>query len=581
MKLVVVLVCALLATACLVQGASAAEGPLMPGQLTTEPAIIHGVTREITNEPTQEPTLTQIVVTTPAGPQVGWLTIASTPSGASVTLDGKSMGVTPIAGTEVGAGSHSVRISMGGYEPFVTSVSVSAGEQAAVDGTLNPIITPEPTKVPTKEPTATPTSPIGPIGGDKGWIRVHCNVNGATVSFDERSSGCTIAQGYCDTEVTVTGTPLNTFTVQKPGYTIFNGQVTAWPGKGQTVDLYSTLNPIPVPAYGSIQVSSYPSGATATLDGLSWQYTPCTFSSVTAGASHTVQVSMSGYQPYTTSVYVSGSQTAYVNTNLVPNPPYPNTGSLNIITTPTGADIYVDGRYMAQTPSTVPGLVPGSHSLRLHKAGYDEYVNTFTISAGRQTMVSITMNPPQPGIGSIEVASTPAGSALYLDGNYMGLTPYNDYFDLTSLVAGYHTILLRHANYQDYSQQVYVSKGGVATVNAKLTPAIPGPTPYATGQIVVASVPSGAEILLDNIYKGITPATLSDIPVGSHVITIRHAGFQDNVQTVTVTGSQSAAVAATLDEVRPTATPTKSPVTLIPVIGALAGLGAVLAFRRR
>jgi len=588
MKLVVILVCTLLAAACFVPAAGAAEGMVMPGQLTTEPTIIHGVTREITveptaeptKEPTREPTLPPTVVTTPAGPQVGWVTIASTPSGASVSLDGRSVGVTPVAGLEVGSGSHSVRISMSGYEPYETSVSISSGEQAAVDGTLRPIVTPEPTKEPTKEPTATPTSPVGPIGGDKGWIRVHCNVNGATASFDERSSGCTIAQGYCDTEVTVTGTPLKTFTVQKPGYTLFNGQVTSWPGKGQTVDLYSTLNPIPVPTYGSIQVSSYPSGATATLDGLAWQYTPCTFTSVIAGSSHTVQVSMSGYQPYTTTVYVSGGQTSYVNTNLVPNPPYPNTGSLNVVTTPTGADIYVDGRYMAQTPSVIPGLVPGSHSLRLHKAGYDEYVKTFTVYAGQQTPVSVTMNPQQPHVGSIEVASTPAGSALYLDGNYMGLTPYNDYIDLTSLVAGYHTVLLRHTDYQDYTQRVYVSSGGIATINARLTPGIPGPTPYTNGQIVVASVPAGAEIFLDNLYKGITPATISDIAVGSHVVTIRQAGYNDYVQTVTVTGGQSAAVAATLNDIKPTAAPTKSPMTIVPVIGALAILSAVLVLRR-
>ena len=44
---------------------------------------------------------------TPA--QVGWVTIASTPMGASVTMDGKALGVTPVAGIEISSGtSHSV-----------------------------------------------------------------------------------------------------------------------------------------------------------------------------------------------------------------------------------------------------------------------------------------------------------------------------------------------------------------------------------------------------------------------------------------------------------------------------------------
>ena len=588
MKHIVMLFCILLVSAFALPVAASV------GTVTTEPVIIHGVTMEPTfvptkeptaeptREPTKEPTSTQVVVTTPVGPQVGWVTIASTPSGASVTLDGRSVGVTPVAGLEVGAGtSHSVRISMSGYEPYQTSFSVGPGEQAAVDGTLSPLVTPVPTTEPTKAPTA-PVTPVQPIGGDKGWFRVNCNVNGALAALDNGAAGtCTIAQGSCSIEVATTGTPVSSFTVTKSGYQASTNTVTRQPAKGETVDLYATLNPIPVPAYGSIQVASSPSGAVATLDGGSWQYTPCTFSSVTAGSSHTVQVSLSGYQPYTTTSYVSGGQAAYVSISLVPNPPYPNTGSLNVATSPKGADIYVDGRYVAQSPGVIPGLAPGSHSVRLHKAGYDEYVNTFTVYSGQQTPVSVTLNPQHSSVGSIEVASVPAGSSLYLDGNYMGLTPSGDYFDLTSLVPGYHTILLRHTDYQDFSQTVYVSGGGVATVNAVLTHIVPGPTPDVTGQIVAASVPAGAEFFLDNVYRGITPLTLSDIPAGSHVVTMKGAGYMDNVQTVTVTGGQSTAVTATLTRATPTATATKSPMTVVPVVGAIALVGAVLLQKRR
>ena len=216
MKHIVVLFCILLVSAFALPVAASV------GTVTTEPVIIHGVTMEPTfvptkeptaeptREPTKEPTSTQVVVTTPVGPQVGWVTIASTPSGASVTLDGRSVGVTPVAGLEVGAGtSHSVRISMSGYEPYQTSFSVGPGEQAAVDGTLSPLVTPVPTTEPTKAPTA-PVTPVQPIGGDKGWFRVNCNVNGALASLDNGAAGtCTIAQGSCSIEVATTGTPVS------------------------------------------------------------------------------------------------------------------------------------------------------------------------------------------------------------------------------------------------------------------------------------------------------------------------------------------------------------------------------------
>jgi hypothetical protein len=275
---------------------------------------------------------------------------------------------------------------------------------------------------------------------------------------------------------------------------------------------------------------------------------------------------------------VTAGETATVNAYLVPNQPQPRTGSLNVVTSPKGADIYVDGNYIAESPYIVTSLAPGSHILRLYKAGYDEYLSTVTINAGQQTPVSVSFAAQQKTVGSIEVASTPAGSSLYLDGNYMGQTPYGGYFDLTSVLQGTHTILIRQTDFQDYTQAVYVKGGEVVTVNARLSPNAPSPTPDTTGEILVVSTPSGAELFLDNTFRGITPATLSDIPAGSHVVMARLAGYTDASQTVTVTGGQSTPVALGLTEIPTT---TKTPLTMIPVMGAFAIIGIVLACGRR
>jgi len=314
-----------------------------------------------------------------------------------------------------------------------------------------------------------------------------------------------------------------------------------------------------------------------TLDGGSWQYTPATFTAVSAG-SHSLQITLSGYQPYGTSAYVAAGRTASVNAYLVPTPPQPRTGSLTVVTSPRGADIYVDGNYIAESPYTVTGLAPGSHTLRLHKAGYDEYLTSVTVSAGQQTPVSVTFTPQHAAVGSIEVASTPAGSSLYLDGNYAGQTPVGGYFDLTSVLQGTHTIVIRHTDFQDYTQSVYVQGGNVVTVNAVLSPNAPSPVPDTTGQIIVVSTPAGAELFLDNTFRGITPVTLSDIPAGSHVVMARQAGYTDASQTVTVTGGQSIPVALGLAEIPVT---TKAPLTGIPVMGALAIAMMFLASGRR
>lgn len=549
-------------------------------EIIIPPTSLHIVT-ETPEKPVTTRTEKEVTLTEPPGPQVGWLTILSTPSEAEVSVDGRAAGLTPITGRELGAGTHAIRISMAGYEPYQTEKDLHAGEQAAVDATLTPVpVTTAPTTRATtratEEPTPGPSIPC--IGCDKGWIRVNCNVNGATVSFDDLSQGCTITGGSCDTQVGTTSTPFRTFTVQKPGYQLFTGSVTSWPSKGETVNLYATLNPEPTPSYGDIQVISHPSGAVVTLDGGSWQYTPATFTSVRAGTSHFIQVTMSGYQPYGTSAFVTAGEASTVNAYLVRNTPYPSTGSLNIVTSPGGADIYVDGEYMAESPYLVTGLAPGSHTLRMQKAGYDEYFSTVTIVSGQQTPLSYTFTPQQQTVGSIEVASTPAGASLYLDGNYMGQTPYGSYFDLTSVLPGYHTLLMRMTDYRDYTQTVYVKGGQVMTVNAQLTPNAPSPEPDTTGEILVVSTPAGAELFLDNTFRGITPATLSDIPAGSHVVTVREAGYTDAAQTLTVTGGESTPVALSLVQIPVT---TKTPLTVVPVLGAVAMAGAILALLRR
>lgn len=85
------------------------------------------------------------------------------------------------------------------------------------------------------------------IGGDIGWYTVHSNVDGATVQFDNDVKG-TISKGILTVQVYTTGTPYRTYTLTKDGYTTYTGSIDRYPGKGETVDLYATMNPAPTPA---------------------------------------------------------------------------------------------------------------------------------------------------------------------------------------------------------------------------------------------------------------------------------------------------------------------------------------------
>jgi hypothetical protein len=73
----------------------------------------------------------------------------------------------------------------------------------------------------------------------------------------------------------------------------------------------------------------------------------------------------------------------------------------------------------------------------------------------------------------------------------------------------------------------------------------PTPPPTAAyGSITVTSSPYGADIYIDNVYKGLTPAVFGDIPNGNHVVLVKMDGYQDLSKSVTVTANNQTVHAA-------------------------------------
>jgi hypothetical protein len=137
-----------------------------------------------------------------------------------------------------------------------------------------------------------------------------------------------------------------------------------------------------------------------------------------------------------------------------------------------------------------------------------------------------------------------------------------------------------------------IYQGAGTTVTTTTTPA------FATGNISVSSIPSGANIYLDNEYKGLTPLTLKNVENGYHVVLIRLAGYRDFTDEVAVLGN-SPSVSAKLNAI-PTTTAsmttapattaaTPPPATLVPTtksplgieLGIIATLGALLLSMKR
>ena len=74
----------------------------------------------------------------PAAQQTADVFFESRPSGATVFIDGKRIGTTPIALPSVRAGSHAVRFEMSDHRPWTASIRVVAGEKNRVAASLEP-----------------------------------------------------------------------------------------------------------------------------------------------------------------------------------------------------------------------------------------------------------------------------------------------------------------------------------------------------------------------------------------------------------------------------------------------------------
>jgi hypothetical protein len=330
----------------------------------------------------------------------------------------------------------------------------------------------------------------------------------------------------------------------------------------------------PVAAYALVDVTTDPSGAYVCIDDWRCYYTPARFS-VDPWSAHTLSGSRAGYQYFTQTIQAGsdGSVSAEPVT-LVPDAP--ETGSLYIRSDTAGADVWVDSRYYGQTPQTIGDLNPDSYDILLRKAGYLDHEESARVTAGKTTTVNagLTPNSPDAGSGILQVDSRPGGASVYLDDEYQGPTPASGSpVSITSLNPGSYTVRLEMPDYQTYTGTAVIRNNIITDIHAVLIPESPGPQPDTTGQLTVDSEPAGADVYLDNQYKGITPVYLSDIPDGSHTLLFRLNGFQDHTTTAVVVSGTTVNVPAMLDSLPDTpGTPTTAKAGISGLI-ALSAIG--------
>jgi Flp pilus assembly protein TadD len=145
-------------------------------------------------------------------------------------------------------------------------------------------------------------------------------------------------------------------------------------------------------------LESNPPGAAVTMSGRRIGETPLIHEGLHAG-SHTVTVTRPGYLPLTLRVTIQDDLTTRQRLTLTPERRTP-TGELLVSSMPSGADVYLEGRWIGRTPLHT-SVSAGQHRLSLRQEGYESVTRTVKVvsdltSAQRISLVAIAPEPPPP-----------------------------------------------------------------------------------------------------------------------------------------------------------------------------------------
>ncbi|MCL5036548.1 MAG: PEGA domain-containing protein [Chloroflexi bacterium] len=226
-----------------------------------------------------------------------------------------------------------------------------------------------------------------------------------------------------------------------------------------------------------------------------------------------------------------------------------NVGSIYVTSDPAGAEVYMDGAFIGNTPllSDVPA---GKHNLSIGLSGYNTGYRTVTVTPGVNSRAHVGLSriapPPatrpapkytptpeptaEPQKSTLSITTQPEGATVYIDGEKVGKSP----IDGKEVAPGNRNIRLVLSGYSESNVSVYVSPGEDASFEKKLISA------KAPGTLVLKSVPPKARVYInEKDISEITPIKPRKMPEGKYKIKLTLKGYHPMEKTITIKSGKS------------------------------------------
>ena len=223
----------------------------------------------------------------------------------------------------------------------------------------------------------------------------------------------------------------------------------------------------------------------------------------------------------------------------------------------TQVDVEADGHWVYEWNTANPGgsLDPGSYTIWIA----DGPADLSHLSAVEYATLSVILTEPfiaaeisggsarssdETQTGSMNLNAIPGGTSVVVNGMYKGMTPLT----VSGLHTGTYNVTFSHFGFRELSTPVTVQAGSISEVNVSIV--------RLTGSLVVNTTPGGAQLTVDGLTAGTSPATLENLHPGNHTLNVTKDGYVMQILPVRIIAGQRATVDVVLilDDVSGTVT---------------------------
>jgi formylglycine-generating enzyme required for sulfatase activity/serine/threonine protein kinase len=347
----------------------------------------------------------------------GGVDISSKPSEADVYIDGNKIGKTPLVLEKVIKGKQNIEVRKQGFNAWKNTIEIKAAETAKVEVDLLTVF---------------------------GSLNITSDPSEVLVSIDGKNVGQTPLQLNKIRKGKVK------ISIDKEGFDEWEQEIMIEPSK------VFEVNAVLVSSFGSLKIETTPDGAQVSIDGKNVGQTPLQLNEVKRGKVK-ISIDKEGFDVWEHEIMVEASKVSEVNAVLVSS-----FGSLKVETTPDGAQVYIDGKNVGQTPLQLNEVKRGKVKIIVYKKGFDVWEQEIMIEPSKVSEVNAVLVS---SFGSLKVETTPDGAQVYIDGKKQGESP----LELKELKKGSHEVVFKKEGYKDFSQSIEVLGGQQVALQSSLS----------------------------------------------------------------------------------------------------------------